>query len=254
MTTEQRARKLREEGSLLTNSGNPAAGARKLRAALRLLRWSPDLAPEHLAHRGSLTTYVLMSLGLAEAELGDTARGLATLDAADRIVTDHDRPVLWQQRALVLHRAGRVNEALRLLDAAVPRLVRAGEPFPLTSALLTRVAIGIGVGRTRRAREDLHVCQEIAEREEFALTGAKVAHDLGYCDLLDGDIPAALRTFERAAGLYAEHGAGYLPVLKMDGPAPCWRRDWPRRPPASWTRRSRCSPPTGSASTTPGPN
>ncbi len=50
MRTEQRARRLREEGSLLTNSGNPAAGARKLRAALRLLRWSPDLAPEHLEH------------------------------------------------------------------------------------------------------------------------------------------------------------------------------------------------------------
>lgn len=210
-----RVRRLREEGSLLTNSGRPAAGARKLRAALRLLRWSPDVSPDRLAHR-VLTSHVLISLGLAEAELGDTARGLATLDAAERIVTDHDRPILWQQRALVLHRAGRVNEALRLLDTAVPRLARAGDPFTLTSALLTRVAIGMGVGRTRRAREDLRTCREIAVREGFALTEAKVAHDLGYCAVLDGDIPAALRSFEEAAGLYAEHGAGYLPVLAMD--------------------------------------
>ncbi|MEU3646121.1 CHAT domain-containing protein [Lentzea sp. NPDC034063] len=212
---EDRVRLMRQEGSLLTNSGRPAAGARKLRAALRLLRWSPDEAPDHLAHR-VLTSHVLISLGLAEAELGDTARGLATLDAAERIVTDHDRPILWQQRALVLHRAGRVTEALRLLDAAVPVLARDGDPFAHTSALLTRVAIGIGVGRTRRAREDLRLCQEIAAREGFALTEAKVAHDLGYCAVLDGDIPAALRAFEEAAERYAQHGAGYLPVLAMD--------------------------------------
>ena len=210
-----RVRLLRQEGSLLTNSGKPAAGARKLRAALRLLRWSPDVSPDRPAHR-VLMSHVLISLGLAEAELGDTARGLATLDAADRIVTDHDRPIVWQQRALVLHRAGRVNEALRLLDTAVPRLSRDGDPFTLTSALLTRVAIGIGVGRTRRAREDLRTCREIAAREGFALTEAKVAHDLGYCAVLDGDIPAALRSFEEAAGLYAEHGEGYLPVLAVD--------------------------------------
>lgn len=212
---EDRVRRMREEGSLLTNSGRPGAGARKLRAALRLLGWSPEMCPESLPHR-VLTSHVLISLGLAEAELGDTARGLATLDAADRVVTDHDRPILWQQRALVLHRAGRVTEALRLLDAAVPRLARAGEPFPLTSALLTRVAIGMGVGRTGRAREDLRVCEEIAAREGFALTSAKVAHDLGYCAVLDGDIPAALRSFEQAAAGYAEHGPGYLPVLGMD--------------------------------------
>ncbi|MGW6932058.1 CHAT domain-containing protein [Lentzea sp. NPDC054927] len=214
-THEDRVRRMREEGSLLTNSGKPGAGARKLRAALRLLDWSPDISPELLPLR-VLTSHVLISLGLAEAELGDTARGLATLDAAEHVVTDHDRPILWQQRALVLHRAGRVTEALRLLDAAVPRLIRAGAPFPLTSALLTRVAIGMGVGRTGRAREDLRVCGEIAAREGFALTEAKVAHALGYCAVLDDDIPAALRAFEQAAGGYAEHGPGYLPVLAMD--------------------------------------
>ncbi|MFD4637868.1 CHAT domain-containing protein [Lentzea sp. NPDC058436] len=209
---EDRVRLMRQEGSLLTNSGRPAAGARRLRAALRLLRWSPGVAPAHPV----LTSHVLISLGLAEAELGDTARGLATLDAAEVIVSGRDRPILWQQRALVLHRAGRVNEAMRLLDAAVPLLVRDGDPFTLTSALLTRVAIGIGVGRTRRAREDLRLCKEIAAREGFALTEAKVAHDVGCCAVLDGDIPAALRAFEEAAERYAEHGAGYLPVLAMD--------------------------------------
>ncbi|WP_086669071.1 CHAT domain-containing protein [Lentzea kentuckyensis] len=215
MTTEERARRLREEGSLLTNSGRPGAGARKLRAALRLLNWSPEVSPDALTHR-VVTSHVLISLGLAEAELGDTARGLATLDAADHVVTEHDRPILWQQRALVLHRAGRVTEALRQLDAAVPRLIRDGEPFPLTSALLTRVSIGLGVGRTGRAREDLRVCGEIAAREGFALTEAKVAHALGYCAVLDGDIPAALRSFEEAASGYGQHGPGYLPVLAMD--------------------------------------
>ncbi|MDX8030273.1 CHAT domain-containing protein [Lentzea sp. BCCO 10_0856] len=214
-TREDRVRRMREEGSLLTNSGKPGAGARKLRAALRLLDWSPETSPDLLPLR-VLTSHVLISLGLAEAELGDTARGLATLDAAERVVTDQDRPILWQQRALVLHRAGRVTEALRLLDAAVPRLTRAGVPFPLTSALLTRVAIGMGVGRTGRAREDLRVCGEIAAREGFALTEAKVAHALGYCAVLDDDIPSALRSFEEAAGGYAEHGPGYLPVLAMD--------------------------------------
>ncbi|KJK42001.1 hypothetical protein UK23_39265 [Lentzea aerocolonigenes] len=214
-----RVRLLREEGSRLTNSGKPAAGARKLRAALRILCWPAESFPGGEEVRRAhpvLTSHVLISLGLAEAEQGDTARGLATLEAAGLLVNDHDRPILLQQRGLVLHRAGRLDEALPLFDEAVPLLERAGEPFALTSALLNRVYLNLSLGKTRRAREDLNACRIIAAREGFVLTEAKVEHDAGYCAVLEGDIPAALRAFDNAGALYAEHGAGYLPVLRMD--------------------------------------
>jgi tetratricopeptide (TPR) repeat protein len=214
-----RVQHLRRQGSQLTNSGRPAAGARKLRTALRILQWPaetvPHGAPAWQAH-ARLTSQVLISLGLAEAELGDTARGLATLDAAGRIITDADRAILLQQRGLVLQRAGRIDEALPLLDAAIPRLMRADEPFALTSALLNRALLLISIGRIRRAREDLHHCRSIAVRHDYVLTTAKVEHDLGYCALLDGDIPAALQAFEAASDIYALHGPGYLPVVVMD--------------------------------------
>ncbi len=41
-------------------------------------------------------------------------------------------------------------------------------------------------------------------------------HNLGYCELLAGDIPAALAMFNSAADVYGQQAPGNLPVLAMD--------------------------------------
>ena len=48
------------------------------------------------------------------------------------------------------------------------------------------------------------------------MVAAKAAHNLGYCDLMGGDIPAALQLFNGAAEIYRRTAPGILPVLAMD--------------------------------------
>ena len=208
--TVDRVLRMRELGSGFTNSGRPAAGARKLRAALKILGWPENGQPRWLAGR------VLISLGFAEAEQGDTEAGLRLLNEAEDMVAPEHRGILLQNRAIVLQRAGRVDEALPLFDAAVPMLAGTHDDFTLATALLNRATLRLGIGRVRLAREDLRRCREIAHANQYHLLIAKVDHDLGYCHLLSGDIPLALRTLDAAARRYGIHGPDYLPVVLMD--------------------------------------
>ncbi len=240
---------MREAGAGITNSGRPAAGARRLRAALRILGWPPG---QGLPGDRWLTGRVLISLAFAEAEHGDTGAGLRLLDEADGLVAPEHRGILLQNRGTILHRAGRTDEALPVLDAAVPLLAEARDFYNLASALLNRATLHLGVGRVRQAREDLRRSGEIARLHGFELIEAKVDHDDAYCHLLVGDIPLALRTLDAAARGYAVHGAGYLAVVAWTRPGRCSLRGWRERPNGRWTRRSSCSGVTGSASTTRG--
>jgi tetratricopeptide (TPR) repeat protein len=199
--------RMREIGSGITNSGRPAAGVRKLRAAL-------SLAQSHGAPW--LIGRVLISLGFAEAEQGNTEAGLRLLDEAEEVIAPEHRGVLVQNRGTILERAGRTDEALPLFDAALPLLTEVEDWYTLASALLNRATLHLGVGRVRQAREDLRRCQDIAEANNYDLILAKVDHDLAYCHRLAGDIPLALRAFDAAAQRYRELGPGYLAVIAMD--------------------------------------
>ena len=45
---------------------------------------------------------------------------------------------------------------------------------------------------------------------------AKVTHNLGYCDLLNGDVPSALHLFGAAASRLPAHRAGHDASLETD--------------------------------------
>ena len=104
-----------------TAAGRPAAGARRLRSALRLLDREGD-DPEAVA----LTGAVLVSLAHAEAEQGRGRHGLELLDRAEELLPGR-RGLVLQQRGLLLLRMGRTDEALPLLNRAVPLLAAGGE-------------------------------------------------------------------------------------------------------------------------------
>lgn len=216
-TLAGRVERQRLRGATSTNSGNPAAGARRLHSALRMLEWpSPDADAPAWTRLPALTARVLISLGLAEAEQGHPDQGLGTLTVAESLVAENDRGNLLQQRGLVLERAGRTREALPLLDTAVNLLGGGDQPFALACALLNRSMLHFTVGRVGPARHDLEWCGRLAAEHGFDLIGAKAVHNLGYCDVLEGDIPGALRAFELAARGYEVHGPGCLPTLAMD--------------------------------------
>jgi len=214
---ETRAREARQRALREGNAGRPAVGARYARAGLRQLGWTEKGARQvHPAHRG-LAARLLGIFAEWEAELGRTEYGLRLLDLAERLTTADDRGVLLLQRGLIVIRTGREADALKLLDDAVAQLDgNSAETANLASALLNRSFAHLSLGRVRRARADLVWCRRVATDHGHELIAAKALDNLGYCDVLAGDIPAALQLFNVAASTYRLSAPGFLLVLATD--------------------------------------
>jgi tetratricopeptide (TPR) repeat protein len=217
---ESRAREARERGLREGNAGRPAAGARHARAGLRQLGWAEDGKQPgtrlHQAHH-ALAARLIGVLAEWESELGRTEYGLRLLDRAESLTAPDDRGTLLLQRGLILMRTGREGDALGILDDAVDQLE--GDPAEtatLATSLLNRSFAHLNLGQVRRARADLVWCRRIATAEGRDVIAAKALHNLGYCDLLAGDIPAALQHFNAAANVYRLSAPGFLLVLAVD--------------------------------------
>jgi tetratricopeptide (TPR) repeat protein len=221
LRAERRAREARERALREGNAGRPAVGARYARAGLRQLGWVEDAKqpgasqlPE--THRG-LAFRMLVILAGWESKQGRTEYGLRLLDRAEALVVADDRGLLLAQRGLLFMRIWRGSDALRLFDEAVALLEgNPAETAALASTLLNRCFAHLNAGEVRRARRDAMWCQQVAADAGHHLIAAKALHNLGYCELLAGDIPAALQVFNTAASGYALNGPGMLPVLAMD--------------------------------------
>jgi CHAT domain-containing protein len=218
---ESLARKARERGLREANIGRPAVSARYARAGLRHLGWTEDgeqSGPQqvHEAHH-ALAARLLTILAAGESEQGRTEYGLRLLDRAGGLAAAENHGLLFLQRGMIFMRTGREGDALRMLDRAVAQLERdPTETANLTAALLNRSFVHLNTGDVRRARLDLVWCQRVAADHGYDLDAAKSLHNLGYCDLLAGDIPAALQLFNAAADRYRLIAPGNLPILAMD--------------------------------------
>jgi hypothetical protein len=215
------AREARERGLREGNSGRPAVGARHIRAGLRQLGWTEDRtqpgAPGVPEPHRALAARMLGILAEWESEQGRTGYGLSLLDRAEDLAAATDRGVLCLQRGLIFMRAGRASDGLRALDEAVALLDgNPAETANLAAALLNRSVDRLNSGDVRRARPDLIWCQRLAADGGHDRLMAKARHNLGYCELLAGDIPAALQQFDAAASTYRLAAPGILPILAMD--------------------------------------
>jgi hypothetical protein len=216
----RRAREAYDRGRRAGATGHPVTGARHLRAGLMLLGWEedegkPDARQVREADR-ALAARLLISLAHLEAEQGRTGYGLRLLDRAGDMTAADDRGILLSQRGLLLMRTWRVSEALSLFDEAVPLLEGYADTADLARVLLNRGFLHLDVGAVRRARADLAWCQRVAADGGHHLIAAKAAHNLGCCDLLAGDIPAALRLFTVAEDGFRLNAPAWLPVLATD--------------------------------------
>jgi tetratricopeptide (TPR) repeat protein len=196
------------------------AGARHLRAGLVLLGWeeSRDRPVAQEEYR-PVAARLLISLAHLEAEQGRTEHGLHLLSLAEELTAPADRGILLSQRGLLLMRTWRIGEALRLFDAAVPLLEGHPDARVLARLLLNRGFLHLNAGSVRRARADFAWCQRIAAAGRFDSLAAKALHNLGCCDVLAGDIPAALKVFaaaEEGFRLTASAAPQWVPVLATD--------------------------------------
>jgi hypothetical protein len=198
---------------LAGNAGHPAVGARLVRTGLAALGWreEDDGGPER---PGALAARMVITLAYLEAEQGRADYGLRLLDRAEPAVAAADRGHLHSQRGLMLLRTGRWAEALGQLTTAEP--LAGGDPELQARVLLNRSVVHLNTGDVRLARGDLRRSASIAADAGLALLAAKATQNLGYCDLLAGDIPAALHQFDVAARAYTATAPGMLPVLATD--------------------------------------
>jgi tetratricopeptide (TPR) repeat protein len=200
-------------------SGRPVAGARHLRAGLLLLGWEESRDQPVAAEYRPVAARLLISLAHLEAEQGRTEHGLRLLSLAEELTAPADRGILLSQRGLLLMRTWRIGEALRFFDAAVPLLEGHPDTRVLARLLLNRGFLHLNAGSVRRARADFAWCQRIAAAGQHDSLAAKATHNLGCCDVLAGDIPAALKVFaaaEEGFRLTASATPQWVPVLATD--------------------------------------
>jgi CHAT domain-containing protein len=200
-----------QRGVAANSSGHPQAAAEHFRAGLRLLGPRPTSPPA-----AEQAARLLISLAHAEAQQGNVERGLDLLDQADQLVAARDRGILLSQRALLLLRVGRFKLALPLFDQAIALVADQSDPIDLVKLLLNRGGLYMREMREEAARADLARCERIAREHGAYLQAAKAVHGLGYCELLAGNIPAALDVLARAESEMREHGAGNVAVVQMD--------------------------------------
>ncbi|MFD0599467.1 CHAT domain-containing protein [Catellatospora coxensis] len=185
----------------------PADAAAALRQALSVL----DAAGE----QGSvLRGRILLSLALAESEQGHIDTGLQLLADAEQLLPPGHRGTLHGQRAMLLRRTGRDDQALTSYGHALAELREHEEPEEVARVLLNRAVLHMAASRPSAARADLLRCAAIADRHPRL--AAKSVHNLGYLDYLAGDLPAALRRYTDAAHRYAAILPGMLAVLSLD--------------------------------------
>jgi CHAT domain len=212
-TAEQHATRAHRRGVLAGNAGHPAVGARLVRAGLTTLGWREDGGGPPERH-GALAARMVITLAYLEAEQGQADYGLRLLDQAEPAVAAADRGHLHSQRGLMLLRTGRWAEALGQFTTAEP--LASNDPELQARVLLNRSVVYLNTGDVRRARGDLRRCVSVADGAGLTLLAAKATQNLGYCDLIGGDIPAALHQFDVAARAYAATAPGMLPVLATD--------------------------------------
>jgi tetratricopeptide (TPR) repeat protein len=131
------------------------------------------------------------SLAFLTAELGDLAGALRLCDEALRApgVTFETSGVLHSQRALILLRVGDMAEALDAFGTGIAML---SDPVEVGKAHINRGGVHLARGDGLRAAADFTVAVNLLNAAGNTVEAAMAEHNLGYADLLRGDLVSAL--------------------------------------------------------------
>jgi tetratricopeptide (TPR) repeat protein len=199
------AEQLYERAMADVDRGRFAAGRRALRLALA--RTEEPL----------LRARVLLSLAYQHSEQGHVNDGLALIDEASRIpnLPDHTIGVLGAGRGLMLMRTGDRGGALAELDAAL-RVLDAREPAVLVKTLLNRGNVYLQAGELASAREDFLRCADLATEHGLDVFGAQARHNVGYVNMLAGELPSALREMDAVRRSLSDMSPVFVAVCEAD--------------------------------------
>jgi tetratricopeptide (TPR) repeat protein len=171
----------------LHQAGLEALVGRRLTVARRLLERArssatdPDLVARIEASRAFLTL-----------EGGDLNGALQLCDEALTFpgVTSETCGVLHSQRALILMRQGQTAKALDAFGIGVALLT---DPVERGKALSNRGNVHLARGAGARAAPDFEEAVELFRDSGNRVEAAMAEHNLGYADMLRGDLVSALR-------------------------------------------------------------
>lgn len=163
----------------------------------------------HIAQRAGLRYLAArsrLSLVGVLTEHGDLDAALREADAAAGALHGADAARLTGHRALIASRCGRFAEAVRLGETALAGLAGSRD-----AGFVAGLANNVGLARAyrgdlRRAEADLHRCIRIAEDTALTRLAAMGRANLAFTARLAGDLPRALRGYQRAETEFA--GAG----------------------------------------------
>lgn len=137
-----------------------------------------------------------MSLVAVLADRGDLVAALAEADAAAPVLRGGDAGRLLAQRALVLARAGRLDDALTSYHEAL-RQVRAEADSRFEAGILNNLGtLHVYRGDVRLAEETLQRCVEVASGAGLDHLTALARANLAFAAMRRGDAPRALALFD----------------------------------------------------------
>ena len=167
--------------------GDVDAAARHLRHAVR---HAEDSRLERRAGEAR------MSLVAVLADRGDLAAALAEADAAAPALHGGDAARLLAQRALVLGRAGRLDEALSSYREALRQIRQEGDPRFEAGILNNLGTLQVYRGEIRLAEATLRRCLEVANRAGLDHLATLARANLAFAAMRRGDVPHALALFD----------------------------------------------------------
>ncbi len=179
----------------------------KARALLeRAHRHSPDR---------STRAQLLLTQAYLDSERGEVADGLALLDEAEA----PDLPAelaarLASQRGLLLMRSGDTAGALASFTVSLNRL--GSDAAAVARDALNRGNVYLQLRNLSAAAADFGRCSGVASAHGLDVYTAKAEHNLGYVELLAGDLPAALRRMQSVRPVLAEMSPSFAAVCDTD--------------------------------------
>jgi CHAT domain-containing protein len=165
-----------------------------------------------------LAANIRSTLAFTLALLGFNQEALREMDHADPHLRGVDAARLRMQRALVLQRMGRADDALDWYRRALPGLRRSGDRIAEVRLRVNRSALHTYRNELAAATADLEAAIAIARETGQVMQVGACAHNLGFVRGREGNIPDALEWYDQAAQAYADAGitGGLAAVLVAD--------------------------------------
>jgi tetratricopeptide (TPR) repeat protein len=199
-----RARAERVLGLAAHATHDAAAAAAWLRRAIRTAQRCGEPVLEAEAR---------MSYSLVLDDLGRPAAALQEIDRACLRLSGLRLARADMQRALILRRAGRDNDALAGYHRALAEFRRHGDAAWEGRVLINRGILRCYRGDLAEAQADLLEAGQIFRRLGLASVLAQVQHNLGFLAAQAGDVTGALAYYDQARAQLSYVGAGAVTEL-----------------------------------------